>query len=139
MSGSEAQVEMVEGLVPVPQTEVALLLECGYLYLEMNKPREAEEIFSGVAALVPHSDIPLICLGNLFFSQGRYDRAMRFHRDALKKNPQSSLAQAHLGEALLFAGKRGEAKAALDKAVELEGDGAPLAEALLDAMAAEVV
>ncbi|MEL6189764.1 MAG: hypothetical protein AAFU79_34510, partial [Myxococcota bacterium] len=79
----------VSGLIEVPRSEIALLLECGYLYLEMNKAREAEEIFSGVASLVPASEVPLICLGNLFFSQGRYDRALRFHRDALKKNPDS--------------------------------------------------
>ena len=39
--------------------------------------KEAEEIFAGVAALVPHSEVPLICLGNLAFSQGRYERALQ--------------------------------------------------------------
>lgn len=132
----------VSGLIEVPRSEIALLLECGYLYLEMNKAREAEEIFSGVASLVPASEVPLICLGNLFFSQGRYDRALRFHRDALKKNPDSVLAQTHVGEALLFAKKRPEAKQALEVAVTMAGDdeeAAAFAEALLDAMAAEVV
>lgn len=137
-----AEAELVQGLVEVPQREIALLLECGYLYLEMSKPREAEEVFAGVAALVPHSEFPLICLGNLFFSQGRYDRALRFHRDALKKNPSSALAQAHVGEVLLFTNKRTEAKEALLRSVELaKGDheASAFAEALLDAMAAEVV
>jgi predicted Zn-dependent protease len=131
--------ESVSGLVDVPRSEVALLLECGMLYLEMNKLEEAEEVFTGVAALVPHSEVPLICLGNLFFGQGRYDRALRFHRQALQKNPESSLAQAHIGEALVFANKRVEGKKALEKATEMGGDGAAFAEALLDALAAEVV
>ncbi len=137
MSGAE----IVEGLVEVSQNELALLLESGYLYLEMQKFREAEEVFAGVSALVPNSEIPLICLGNLYFSQGRYERALKFHRDALKKNPRSALAEAHSGEALLFMNRRSDAKAALDRAVALDADGdaADFARSLLDAMAAEVV
>lgn len=132
---------MVEGIVSVPQDEVALLLECGYLYMEMQKPREAEEIFNGVAALVPQSEVPLICLGNLFFSQGRYDRALKFHRDALRKQPASALAQAHAGEAMVFLKKRDEGKAALEKAASMdpEGDAGAFANSLLDAMAAGVI
>lgn len=132
---------MVQGLIEVPQPEIALLLESGYLYMEMRKYREAEDVFTGVAALIPHSEIPLICLGNLFFSQGRFDRALKYQRDALSKNASSALAQAHLGEALLFLGKRKEAKAALDKAMDMDPDGpaAEFARSLLDAAAAEVV
>ena len=132
---------VVQGLIDVPQTEIALLLESGYLYLEMQKHKEAEEIFAGVAALVPHSEVPLICLGNLHFSQGRYDRALKFHKDALQRNPKSALARAHSGEALLFLQKRPEAKKALEQALELEpdGDAAEFAKALLDGMAAGVV
>ncbi|MEO1338887.1 MAG: tetratricopeptide repeat protein [Myxococcota bacterium] len=136
-----AESATVQGLVEISQEEVALLLESGYLYLEMQKPREAEDVFSGVAALVPHSEIPLICLGNLYFSQGRFERALKFHRDALKRNPESALAQAHAGEALLFMKRRADAKSALEQAVALdpEGDAATFARSLLDAMAAEVV
>ena len=132
---------MVDGLVPVPQEEVALLLECGYLYMEMHKPKEAEEIFNGVAALVPHSEVPLLCLGNLFFSMGRFDRALKFHQDALKKSPASALAQAHVGESLLFMKKRAEGKAALERAVSMapEGEAAAFANSLLDALAAGVI
>lgn len=135
-----AEPVMVEGLVPVPQSEVGLLLECGYLYMEMQKVREAEEIFNGVAALVPQSEVPLICLGNLFFTQGRYDRALKFHKDALRKNPESALAQAHAGEALIFLKKRTEGKAALEKAAQMDPEGAgAFANSLLDAMAAGVI
>lgn len=132
---------IVEGIVPVPQTEIALLLEAGYLYMEMQKFREAEEVFDGVAALVPHSDVPMICLGNLAFSQGQYQRALKFHREAAKKVPDSALAHAHQGEALLFLKKRKDAKAALDKAVELDPDGpaGAFAKSLLDGMASEVI
>ena len=132
---------VVEGLIPVAQSEIALLLESGYLYMEMQKWKEAEEIFSGVAALVPHSEVPLICLGNLQFSQGRYERALKYQREALQRAPESALAQAHIGEALLFMKKRAEAKTALEKAIEMdpEGDAGAFARALLDGSAAGVV
>ena len=132
---------VVEGLVSVPQTEVALLLESGYLYMEMQKYKEAEEIFSGVAALVPHSDVPWICLGNLAFSQGQYDRALRHQKEALQRVPESALAEAHRGEALIFLKKKDEAREALRRAASLDPDGpaGAFAQSLLDALAAEVV
>lgn len=140
-SGEMSDQVMVPGLIEVPQGEVALLLESGYLYLEMQKNKEAEEIFAGVAALVPHSDVPLICLGNLFFAQGRFDRALKYQREALKRNPESALAKAHEGETLLFMKKPADAKKALERAIEMdpEGDAAQFASSLLDAMAAEVI
>lgn len=132
---------MVQGLIPVPQREIGLLLEAGYLLMEMQKHKEAEEIFSGVAALVPHSEVPLICLGNLYFAQGRFDRALKFHKDASAKNPKSALARAHMGEALLFSKRRDEARTALQQAIDLEpeGDAAEFARSLLDGAAAGVV
>lgn len=132
---------IVEGIVPVAQTEIALLLEAGLLYMEMQKLKEAEEIFAGIAALVPHSEVPLIFLGNLAFAQGRYERALKLHREALARAPESALAQAHVGEALLFMKKRQEAKSALEKAVAMQpdGDAAAFAKSLLDAVAAGVV
>jgi tetratricopeptide (TPR) repeat protein len=132
---------MVEGLISVPQAEVALLLESGYLYLEMQKFKEAEEVFTGVAALVPHSDVPLICLGNLALSQRQYDRALKFHKDALSRVPDSALAEAHKGEALVFLRKKDEARTALKRAAELDPDGpaGAFAQSLLDGLAAGVL
>lgn len=130
-----AGVEMLQGLIELPQPEAALLLEVGYLYMEMGKPKEAEEVFAGVSALLPHSDVPHVALGNLEFSQGRYQRALKHHQEALKVKPASALAQAHVGEALLWLKKSDEAKAALEKAISMEPDGsaAQFAKALLDA------
>ncbi|MFO0723596.1 MAG: tetratricopeptide repeat protein [Myxococcota bacterium] len=132
---------MVQGLIPVAQAEIALLLESGYLYMEMQKYKEAEEIFAGVAALVPHSDTPLICLGNLALTQGQYDRALRHHKEALQRQPTSALAHAHSGEALIFLKKKDDARAALNRAVELDesGPAGAFAKSLLDALAAEVI
>lgn len=132
---------VVQGLVEVPQGEIALLLESGYLYLEMQKYKEAEEIFGGVAALIPHSEVPLVCLGNLAVSQGKYDRALKHHKDALLRQPKSALAEAHLGEVLIFLKKKDEARAALQRAADLDPDGpsGAFAKSLLDGLAAEVI
>lgn len=128
-------VDILHGLIDVPQPEAALLLEAGYLYIEMGKPKDAEEVFTGVAALLPHSDVPLVALGNLEFAQGRFQRALKFHQDALKLKPDSALAQAHVGEALLWLKKTDEGVKALKRAIELEPDGMPakFARSLLDA------
>jgi tetratricopeptide (TPR) repeat protein len=128
-------VEIIKGLIDVPQPEAAMLLEAGYLYMEMGKPKDAEEVFAGVAALLPHSDVPLVALGNLEFAQGRYQRALKYHQDALKTKPASALAQAHIGEALLWLKRADEGVKALKKAIELEPDGMPatFARALLEA------
>ena len=132
---------IVSGIVDVRQSEVALLLESGHLLMEMKKFKEAEEVFMGVASLIPHSDVPLICMGNLAFSQGQKDRALRYHNDALSRVPNSALAYAHKGEVLLFMRKNSEAKLSLEKAIELEPEGpaAVFANSLLDALAAEVL
>jgi tetratricopeptide (TPR) repeat protein len=127
--------ETIRGLIELPQPEAALLLEAGYLYMEMGKPREAEEVFSGVAALLPHSEIPLVALGNLEFSQGHFQRALKHHQDALKLKPDSALACAHVGEALIWLKKVDEGVSSLKKALELDPTGGPaaFATALLEA------
>lgn len=127
--------ETLNGLIDVPQEEVALLLEAGYLYMELGRPKEAEDVFAGVAALLPESDIPRVALGNLHFSQGRFQRALKFHTEALKARPDSALAQAHVGEALLLLKKTDDAVTALKKAIEMEPEGQPatFAKALLEA------
>lgn len=128
-------VEMLQGLIELPQTEAALLLEAGYLYMEMGKTKEAEEVFTGVAALLPHSEIPLVALGNLEFSQGHFQRALKHHQEAMKVKPESALAHAHAGEALLWLKKTDEGSKALKHAIELDPTGAPaaFAAALLEA------
>ena len=129
--------ETIEGLVSVPQKEAVLLLEAGYLLLEMKRPKEAEAVFQGVCALLPQSDVPRVALGNVLFSQGHFARALKSHEEALKVKPDSALAQAHVGESLIFLKKKDQAKVALEKAVALDpnSDPARFAQALLAALA----
>lgn len=129
------EAEMLPGLVEVPQDEAGLLLEAGYFYMELGRPKEAEEVFTGVSALLPQSDVPRIALGNLHFAQGRFQRALKFHQEALKLRPESATAKAHIGEALLFLKKEKEGLAAVQEALQMDPDGpsAAFAQALLAA------
>ena len=127
--------DIVHGLIDVPQQEVGLLMEAGYLSMEIGKNKEAQDIFTGVAALVPHNETPQVALGHLFFAQGRFQQALQHHQEAAKINDKSGLAKAHVGEALIFLKRYDEGIKALREAIELEPDGlaAEFAKALIDA------
>jgi tetratricopeptide (TPR) repeat protein len=127
--------DVIHGLIDVPKSEVQILLEAGYLYMEMGLFKESEDVFTGVSSLLPDSDVPRVALGNLFFAQGKFQRALKFHQEALKSRPDSAMAQAHIGESLLFLKKLDEAKKALKKAIDMEpgGPAAAFAKALLEA------
>jgi tetratricopeptide (TPR) repeat protein len=115
---------IVQGLVPVRQFDLTLMYEAGYLLIELGKHQEAEDIFQGVASLVPDSEAPMIALGHLYFSQGHYNPALRHHQRAVEINPKSAAAHAACAEALLFLHKPRAALEALQTAMRLEPEGA---------------
>lgn len=117
--------ESLIGIVEVSKQEARLLVESGYLHIELGKFKEAQEIFEGCAALLPRSDVPRIGLGNLFFSQGRHDDAINAYQDAIKVRPDSAAAHAFLGEAYLFKKQFAKAQDTLKRAQELEPEGPP--------------
>jgi tetratricopeptide (TPR) repeat protein len=114
---------IIQGIIPVPQRDVTLLLEAGYLYMELGKNKEAEEVFAGVSALIPHSEVPHLALGNLYFSMGRFTPALKAHQKAAELTPGSAAAHASIAEALFFLKKPKDAVHAVDKAIALEPDG----------------
>jgi len=138
---SESVSEISNSLVPLGRQQAMVLLEAGYLWLDMGRFDKAKEIFSGAAALMPRSEVPQLGLGAVEFAQGRHDKALQAYRSAQRLAPNAALPRAHVGEALLFLGKVPEAlkelKAALD--LEPEGDGARLAQALIQAKEAGVL
>jgi tetratricopeptide (TPR) repeat protein len=127
--------EIASSLVPVSKHQAQLLLEAGYLWLDLGSADKAREVFLGVAALMPRSEVPQLALGTLEFCLGRHEKALQAYRAAGRLSPRSGLPRAHAAEALLFMGKVDEAlkeiKAAID--ADPEGDGARLAQALLEA------
>ena len=127
--------EIAGSLVPVARQQAMILLEAGYIWMDMGKFDKAKDVFSGAAVLMPKSEVPQLALGALEFSQGRHDKALQAYRAAQRLAPNSSLPRAHAGEALLFMGKVPEATKELKAALELEpeSDGAQLAQALMQA------
>jgi tetratricopeptide (TPR) repeat protein len=127
--------EISGSLVPLARREAMILLEAGYLWLDMGQFEKAREVFAGAAVLMPKSEVPQLALGSLEFAQGRHDKALQAYRAAQRLAPNSGLPRAHAGEALLFMGKVPEAMKELKAAMDLEpeGDGARLAKALLEA------
>jgi tetratricopeptide (TPR) repeat protein len=132
---AESASEIAGSVVPVDRQQAMILLEAGYIWLEMGRFDKAKDVFTGAVALMPKSEVPQLALGALEFAQGRHDKALQAYRAAQRLAPNSALPRAHAGEALLFMGKVPEAMKELKAAVDLEpeGDGARLARALMDA------
>jgi tetratricopeptide (TPR) repeat protein len=134
-----AEASEIQGsLVPVGKHQAMVLLEAGYLWMDMGKYDKARAIFSGAAILMPKSEVPQYALGTLEFAQGKHEKALQAYRAAQRLAPKSGLPRAYAAEALLFMGKRDEAMKEIKAAVEVEpdGDGARLAEALKAAIEA---
>jgi len=129
------QSEIAGSLVPLTQQDARLLLEAGYLWMDMGQFDKAKEVFLGCSVLMPRSEAPQLALGTLEFSLGHHQKALQAYRAAQKLSPKAGLPRAYAGEALLFMGKTAEALKELKAAQELdpEGDGARLAAALLEA------
>ncbi|MGQ0507937.1 MAG: tetratricopeptide repeat protein [Myxococcaceae bacterium] len=126
---------IAHSLVPLSKHQARMLLEAGYLWMDLGQFDKAKDVLTGVAALMPKSEVPQLALGTLHLAQGQHDKALQAYRLAQKLAPKSGLPRAHAGEALLFLGKIPEAlkelKAAQD--VEPDGDGARLAKSLIQA------
>jgi len=103
--------------------EIAMLMEAGFICRAANKFQEARDLFAGVRALLPKSDVPEVALGTVFFQQSDFDTAITYYQRALEKNPRSAYAYAHLGEAYLFKLEREKARSYLQKAIELDARG----------------
>ena len=116
--------EIIHGLIDLPRRDVAILLETGYLLMEFCKFKEAEEVFVGATALLPHSEVPHVALGNLYFSQGKFQNALKEHKRAHELRPEAALPHAHIGECLFALRRYDEGVTELKQALAKEPDGA---------------
>jgi tetratricopeptide (TPR) repeat protein len=115
---------------------LGLMMEAGYVYLGMQRFKEARDVFEGVTSLAPDSEIPLIAIGSVDFCQGKFANAIRKYKKALKINPTSEYALAYMGEVLFFMGKKAEAVKTLGDVSKMDpkGKAGDFARALLDAI-----
>lgn len=122
--------------VQIDKKFLVLMMESGYVYLGMRKLKEAEDVFKGVAVLAPDSDVPIIAIGNVEFCKGKFENAIKYYSNALKKDKDSLFAKVYTAEALFFLGKTEESKSILEEVKKKDKDGGAggFAEALLRAI-----
>jgi tetratricopeptide (TPR) repeat protein len=123
-------------MTTLDRENLGLMMEAGYVYLGMQRFKEARDVFEGVTSLAPESEIPLIALGSVDFCQGKFTNAIRRYKKALKLDAESLYAKAYMGEALFFRGKKAEAVKQLEEVNRLDpkGRAGDFARALLDAI-----
>ena len=123
-------------MIGLDNRHLSLMLEAGYVYLGMQRFKEAKEVFEGVLVFKPESDIPLVALGGVSFCQGKLDDAIRSYKKALTLNGESLYAKAYLGEALFFKGDKKESIKLLKEVDDAEPKGpvGDFSRALLDAI-----
>lgn len=102
----------------LPANLLKTLTEIGLAAGGYGLKAEAERIFTAVQLLRPESDTAYIGLAVAQLGAGQYDQAATILRDqALKTQPDSSLAKSFLGLALKQAGRNAEADKVLNEVV----------------------
>lgn len=101
--------------IQMEKEHLAAMMEAGYIYLGMRRYKQAKELFEGLVAIAPESEVALVALGNAEFCQGNVASAIVQYKKALKLDPESHFAKVYLGEALLFSGKDKEALVLLEE------------------------
>lgn len=124
-------------MIHIDRKYMAVMMEAGYIYVGMRRFKEARELFEGIAALAPDSEIPHVALGNVDFCEGKLARAVKHYEQALKIDPKSFFAKVYMGEAYFFSGKKEKAIETLSAVARHDRGGAgDFAKALLDAIKA---
>lgn len=111
-------------MIEIDRKHLAVMMEAGYIFIGMRRYKEARELFEGIAALEPDSEIPLVALGNVDFCEGNVAKSIRHYEKAIKLKPASAFAKVYLGEALFFAGKKDEAMRLLADVAKADKEGA---------------
>jgi tetratricopeptide (TPR) repeat protein len=119
--------------IQVTAEEIAWLMEAGFIYRYSGKSEAARDIFRGVRALRPSSEVPEVALGSVSFDEGDFKGAIDHYKKAIQMDPNSAYAFAHLGEAEAFAKDKETARRSLRRAQELDprGEHGQLARKLL--------
>jgi predicted Zn-dependent protease len=115
--------------------ELRVILEAGFALRYTRRLDEAADIFRGVVALLPKSDVPRVALGTVELERGKFAEAQATCEEALRHDPGSLYARVHRAEALLFQRRRSEAETELNAVIaqDPESPHSRTARALLEA------
>ncbi len=89
-------------MVSIDREHLVLMMEAGYIYMGMQRYKEARDVFDGLTVLAPESDVPWVALGGVAFCEGNFKEAKKIYEKTLKMVPDSLYAKAYLAEALFF-------------------------------------
>lgn len=119
----------------ISTSSIQRLMEIGYMATGGGMNAEAAAIFSGIEAVRPESELPMIGSAVTRLNAGKVEEAISLLRQALEKNPDSDLAAAFLGLALKQAGLAQAAESMLRQVVDAarNREAVDLAKSLLDA------
>lgn len=108
--------------------------DLGYLWADANKNLEqAREMIGKALKSEPENPAYLDSMGWVEFRLGNYEKAVEFLKQATgQKRGDDSTIYDHLGDALDKLGQKDEAKAAWEKALELEQKDTPADQELVD-------
>ncbi|HSJ01066.1 MAG: tetratricopeptide repeat protein [Verrucomicrobium sp.] len=110
-------------MIPIDSELVRLLMRIGYLAAWNNLYKEATTVFDGVQAVRPESEIPIIGTAAVAILEGKLEVAVKsLEGGALKLNPGSDLARAHLGCALRLQGRESDGTTLLKEVAESTND-----------------
>ncbi|MEW5736447.1 MAG: tetratricopeptide repeat protein [Thermodesulfobacteriota bacterium] len=128
--------EAYEILLPLTKCEnienPTLINTLGLVLRELERPKEAEEMFRSSITTWPERDETAYCnLGGLLLDEGRPAEAVPYLSVAVRLNPQYPKFRRFLGEALAGCGRYEEAAEQFRKAIELAGAD-PESQAFLD-------
>lgn len=123
-------------MIDIERKDLALMMECGYIMVGMQRFKEARQVFEGIAVMAPDSEIPIVAQGSVSFCEGKFKEAVKHYNKAMKLNKDSLFAQAYLGEALFFLGETDKSIEQLQGVVKKDGEGkaGQFAKALLEAI-----
>lgn len=105
----------------VPSELVKILMDIGYVATGRGFQSQAADIFSGVIAARPNSELPLIGLAVSKINFGNFLEASKILSErALIINPNSGLAKCFLSMAIRALGGKSEADELLNEVVQSE-------------------
>ena len=111
MDTSENDVKFPE----ITKEVLQILMEAGYVAIGRGMQSAAEDIFDGVSAARPESELPVIGLAVTKMNFGDFVSASKLLYDkALAINPKSDLAKCFLGVVSFYCGAINEAASVLE-------------------------
>ncbi len=87
-----------------------------YHELVTGNLEEARKTYELRAQIYPYDDIPIGNVGNVYFLQGQYEKALADTQEALRRNPGSRIWNGNLVSSYMALGQLPEAKAAAESA-----------------------